>query len=95
MADDTTFGPVALGSAVVSTAVFGVSPKTLPSFGPAPKSVGRIIVRLAGETPTRATGTVALPDPSESFRQGEKARMRASQRARRGKLMNKLCCISI
>jgi hypothetical protein len=59
---------VALGSAVVSTAVFGVSPKTLPFFGPASNSVGRIIVRLASETPTRATGTVALPNPSESFR---------------------------
>jgi hypothetical protein len=57
-----------LGSAVVSTAVFGVSPKTLPSLGPAPNGVGRVIVRLAGETPTRATGTVALPDPSASFR---------------------------
>jgi hypothetical protein len=62
-----------LGSAVVSTAVFGVSPKTLPSFGPAPNGVGRIIVRLAGETPTRATGTVVLPDPCESFRLKEKA----------------------
>jgi hypothetical protein len=59
---------VALGSAVVSTAVFGVSPKTFPSFGPAPNDVDRIIERLAGETPTRATGTVALPNPSESFR---------------------------
>src|SRR5580693_9782968 len=63
-----------------STAVFGVSPKTLTSFGPAPNGVGRIIVRLAGgkseqivgrtlaRGPTRATGTVALPDSSESFR---------------------------
>jgi hypothetical protein len=57
-----------VGSAVVSTAVFGVSPKTLPPFGPAPNGVGRIIVRQAGETPTRATGTVALPNPTESFR---------------------------
>jgi hypothetical protein len=44
-----------------STAVFGVSPKTFPSFGPSAKGVGSIIVHLAGETPTRATGTVALP----------------------------------
>jgi hypothetical protein len=76
------------GDTVVSTAVFGVSPKTFPSFGPAPNGVGRIIVRLAGgrseqivgrtlaRGPTRAT--VALPDPSESFRQGEKVRLRAS-----------------
>jgi hypothetical protein len=59
---------VALGSAVVSTAVFGVSPKTVPPFVPAPNGLGRMIVRLAGETPIRATGTVALPDSSASFR---------------------------
>ena len=52
---------VALGSAVVSTAVFGVAPKTSapgenPLNGDFPSGV-----RLAGGTPTRATETVALP----------------------------------
>jgi hypothetical protein len=61
-----------LGSAVVPTAVFGVSPKTLPSFEPAPNGVGSISVRLAGETPTRATGTVALPKKSLTIRRWKK-----------------------
>jgi hypothetical protein len=57
-----------LGSAVVSTAVFGVSPKTFKA--PESSRVGDsgIIVPLAGETPAKATGTVALPNPSESLR---------------------------
>jgi hypothetical protein len=57
-----------LGSAVVSTAFFGVPPKTLAAGAISPIGVGGIIVRLAGETPARATETVALPNPSESFR---------------------------
>jgi hypothetical protein len=59
---------VALGSAVVSLAVFGVSPKTLAVPGSVPVGVGGILVRLSGETPAKATETVALPNPSESFR---------------------------
>jgi hypothetical protein len=54
---------VDLGSAVVSTAVFGVSPKTLRSTT-FHLSVGCMFVRLAGETPARATETVALPNPT-------------------------------
>ena len=57
-----------MGSAVVTTAVFGVPPKTPPSSWPALIGVGGANVNLAGETPARATGTVALPNPSESFR---------------------------
>jgi hypothetical protein len=45
-----------LGSAVVSTAVFGVPPKTFLSFCHAPIGVAGISGRLAGETPARATG---------------------------------------
>jgi len=56
-----------LGSAVASTAVFGVPPETLPSLEPVPSGVGSIPARLAGETPARATETVALPNPTASF----------------------------
>jgi hypothetical protein len=56
------------GSTVVSTAVFGVSPKTLAAPASSPLGVGGMIVRLAGETPAGATETVALPTPSASFR---------------------------
>jgi hypothetical protein len=50
-----------LGGAVVSTAVFGVSPKT-PVAPIAPLiGDGEVNAKLAGETPGRATGTVALP----------------------------------
>jgi hypothetical protein len=58
---------VAWGSAVVSTAVFGVSPKTSPAPASSPIGDVGIIVRLAGEAPARATGTVALPNQSESI----------------------------
>jgi hypothetical protein len=57
--------PVGLGSAVVSTAVSGVPPETFQALDPAPIGLG---VRLPGETPARATETVALPNPSESSR---------------------------
>jgi hypothetical protein len=57
-----------LGSAAVSTAVFGVSPKTLAAPASSPIGVGGMIVRLAGETPARATEMVALPTPTASFR---------------------------
>jgi hypothetical protein len=56
------------GSAVVSTAVFGVSPKTLAAGRGSLIGQGRIRRGLAGEMPARATGTVALPNPIESFR---------------------------
>jgi hypothetical protein len=50
-----------LGSAVVSTAVFGVSPKTFMTPASSPIGDVLIMVRLAGETTARATATVALP----------------------------------
>jgi hypothetical protein len=56
------------GSAVVSTAVFGVPPKTFLSFMQVLIGVGEFIVRLAGGTPARATETVALPIATASFR---------------------------
>ncbi len=68
-----------MGIAVVSTAVFGVSarnagrscvvpsPKTFTAAASSPIVEAVVIVRLAGETPARATGTVALPNQSESF----------------------------
>jgi hypothetical protein len=59
---------VGVGSAVVSTTVFGVSPKSSPVPVASPIGDVAIIVGLAGETPARATGTVALPNPSDSFR---------------------------
>jgi hypothetical protein len=55
---------VALGSAVVSTAVFGVPPKTFAVSDSAPFGVGEIVIELAGETPAKATETVALPNAS-------------------------------
>ncbi len=55
---------VALGSAVVSTAVFGVSPKTFLASDFAPFCVGGIVIEFAGETPAKATETVALPTAS-------------------------------
>src|SRR5579863_8155407 len=71
-----------LGSAVVSTAVFGVPPKTPVAPMAPPNGDGEVNARLAGETPARATGpavatlwrgkTVALPNPSASFRPWEK-----------------------
>ena len=61
---------VALGSAVVSTAVFGVPPKTSQRWGRAPNGDSSNEKRLAGETPARATGTVALPRPTASSRLG-------------------------
>jgi hypothetical protein len=53
--------PVALGSAVVPTAVFGVPPKTLSISDSAPFHGGEKVMELAGGTPAKATGTVALP----------------------------------
>jgi len=52
---------VVLGTAVVSTAVFGVSPKTFAARDVSPNGYGESNFGLAGETPARATGTVALP----------------------------------
>jgi hypothetical protein len=52
---------VALGSAVVSTAVFGVPPKTLLISNYTPFGVSKIDTELAGGTPAKATETVALP----------------------------------
>ncbi len=51
-----------LGSAVVSTAVFGVSPKTRAVAESSPNGDGGNILGLAGGTPARATETVALPE---------------------------------
>jgi DNA-binding LacI/PurR family transcriptional regulator len=62
---------VELGSAVVSTAVFGVSPKNTPVHDHSPIGEGAVCVRLAGETPIRATGTVALPNPTAWIRIGQ------------------------
>jgi hypothetical protein len=47
-----------LGSAVVSTAVFGVPPKTFGVFNSKPFGIGEIVVELAGGTPATATETV-------------------------------------
>jgi hypothetical protein len=52
------------GSAVVSTAVFGVSPKTFAAADSAKASEEGTLAELAGETPARATETVALPNSS-------------------------------
>jgi hypothetical protein len=57
-----------MGSAVVSTAVFGVSPKNIPEYDHSPIGEGAVFARLAGETPTRATETVALPNPTAWIR---------------------------
>ena len=65
---------VALGSAVVSTAVFGVSPKTLPSFGPAPNTVGRIIVRLIGERSEQIIGRTLARGPTRATGKSEQHR---------------------
>jgi hypothetical protein len=51
-----------LGSAVVSTAVFGVSPKNIPEHDYSPIDEGAVFAQLAGETPTRAVETTALPN---------------------------------
>jgi hypothetical protein len=59
---------VDLGRAVVSTAIFGVSPKKASELDHSRMGEGAVFVRLAGETPTRATGTVALPNPTASMR---------------------------
>jgi hypothetical protein len=61
---------VALGSAVVSTAVFGVSPKTFAVSDSARFGVGEIVIDLAGGTPAKATGTVALPTASFRLSRG-------------------------
>jgi hypothetical protein len=50
-----------LGSATVPVAVFGVPPKTLRARRCSAISQHRMRRRLAGETPTRGTGTVPLP----------------------------------
>ncbi|HEY3857392.1 MAG TPA: DEAD/DEAH box helicase [Verrucomicrobiae bacterium] len=54
-------GSIALGSAVVPTAVFGVPPKTFPVSNSASFGGPENVVELAGETPAKATETVALP----------------------------------
>ena len=64
---------VGFGSAVVSTAVFGVSPKTFPVFSFSLFGEGEIKEGLSGETPDKATETVALPNPTASFRLRERA----------------------
>jgi len=57
-----------MGSAVVSTAAVGVPP-TLRQQSPwAPIGKWNLPSPLFGETPNRATGTVALPFPTASFR---------------------------
>jgi hypothetical protein len=58
---------VASGSAVVSTAVFGVSPKTIAVPGCSPDGVGKMNTGLADETSARVVETTALPNPSESL----------------------------
>jgi hypothetical protein len=65
---------VALGSAVVPTAVFGVPPKTFSAYEHLLKGEGALIIRLAGGTPARATGTLALTIPSAWFRLGHQPR---------------------
>jgi hypothetical protein len=60
------------GSAVVSTAFFGVSPKTSVPGETPPNGERAAGVWLAGGTPVRATETVALPISNESFRQRER-----------------------
>jgi hypothetical protein len=59
---------VELGSAVVSTAVFGVSPKNIPEDDYSPIGEGAVFAKRAGETPTRATEAVALPYPTAWLR---------------------------
>ena len=66
MGEVSSHDSVVRGSAGVSPAVFGVSPKTLASCRLPYLILGLIRRRLAGETPARATGTVALPKPLES-----------------------------
>jgi hypothetical protein len=51
-----------MGSAVVSTAVFGVPPRTFPPWQDSPNGERNSCVGLAGGTPARATETVALPN---------------------------------
>ena len=53
---------------IVLTAVFGISPKTLSVSDSAQFGVGEIVIELAGGTPAKATGTVALPTASSRFR---------------------------
>jgi hypothetical protein len=57
---------VPLGSAVVPTAVFGVPPKTFAVREYSLFGDEELIIGLAGETPARATGTVSLPNPSDT-----------------------------
>src|SRR2546427_596823 len=57
-----------LGSAGVSPVVFGVPPKTFARRTNAPFGAVCHAPRPVGETPTGATGTVALPVSFESFR---------------------------
>jgi hypothetical protein len=62
--DSITFSrndALALGNAVVSTAVFGVSPKTSAPTQVKPNGGRHAGGRLAGVTPAKATETVALP----------------------------------
>jgi hypothetical protein len=58
---------VALGSAVVPTAVFGVPLKTSVAHEASPMGGGESMIKPAGGTPARATGTVALQKASEWF----------------------------
>jgi hypothetical protein len=50
-----------MGSAVVSTAAVGVPPTRRPQSPGAPIGEWNLPHHLFGETPNRATGTVALP----------------------------------
>ncbi len=56
------------GGATVSVGVFGVPPKNPAASGKPPIGVGRLIVRLDGETPAKAIETVALPISTSSLR---------------------------
>jgi len=50
-----------MGSAVVSTALVGVPPTSRPHSPGALNGERKLPHQLFGETPNRATGTVALP----------------------------------
>src|ERR1700678_666035 len=56
------------GSASVSLAVFGLWPKTSPARENPSDGDSSVVGPLAGETPARATETVALPIPNDSLR---------------------------
>ena len=53
-----------MGSAVVSTAPVGVPPTAGSTFPNAPNGERNLLHQLFGETPNKATGTVALPFPN-------------------------------